>query len=373
MGPNTPFEEPPGGRTKPDIFNKVRLKPHDWKIWFQTFPFPSWIFEPQSRRFLEINEAATRLYGLTREEFLANQLTVLFSPEDAEAFQLTFNPSEEGFVRNGVWRQKRREGKSMDVELLSAAIVVGETPARLVIVNEVTERRWAEQMLAQVHAHTEHQLGARTMELDAAAQEMEGFAQFLQQVATRIPPSFALDAQQPLGSMLSKASEGLFELSRMSYLMTEPREFDLSEMVREIGDEVEKAHPERPISFQLQPKLLVRADSNWMRQALRMMLQYLSNLPDEKPIIHFGADISERETVFFLRQPGASFDRNLLDHLFLPLEGRLRKDQSPQLNLALVRRIIAKHSGRIWAENVPGRGVSFFFTLPQPHDPLQTG
>jgi PAS domain S-box-containing protein len=370
MGSNPPFEGNPGGDIRPDVFKKVRFQSSDWKTWFQTSPLPIWVFNQETLCFLEANPAALHLYGYGREELLTQTIEGLFRPEDLTNFLRTVQEPAAGFVRNGVWRQKSRDGKVMDVELISCSLLVGGEPGRLVVVNDVTERRWAEQMLMQVHAHTEYQLGARTMELDAAALEVESFAQFLIQTAGRIPTSLEIDGQS-IGLALAQASENLLELSRMSYLVMQPREFNLSELVRELTEVTQGTEPGRPRIFHIQPNVQVHADPAWVKQALHILMRYLVNLAceQEPAVICFGAQTRGAEVVYYLQHPTAMFDQTLLEKLFLPLLGKPGTRQNHAQDLVQVRRIIAKHSGRVWAENMAGEGVTFFFTLPAPQLP----
>lgn len=170
-------------------------------------------------------------------------------------------------------------------------------------------------------------------------------------------------ASQRMGQLI----EDLLRLSGLSRTELHPEPVDLGAMAAEIAADLRIQSPDRKVRFEIAPRLLAWGDARLLRIALENLLgnawKYTSKTADAR--IALSRDPGG-ERAFRLQDNGAGFEMAQADRLFGPFQRLHSEREFPGtgIGLATVRRILARHGGRIWAEAEPGQGATFFFTLP---------
>lgn len=80
------------------------------QMMFSANSYPMWVYDCETLRFLEVNDAAVRTYGYSRDEFLAMTLVDIRPPHDTEAFLEVASERHKGYNTAGVWRHRRKDG-----------------------------------------------------------------------------------------------------------------------------------------------------------------------------------------------------------------------------------------------------------------------
>ncbi len=101
------------------------------------FPEPIFIYDVENLKFLDVNPAALNLYGYTREEFLEMDLTDLYAPEDIQSLIETRNKEKKNKY-GGPWRQKRKDGSSIIVEIGKVSVEYEGRLAHMAVVHDLT-------------------------------------------------------------------------------------------------------------------------------------------------------------------------------------------------------------------------------------------
>ncbi len=120
-----------------------------YRLLFESTPQPIWVYNEETLRFLAVNEAATRIYGFSKEEFLSMTVNDIRPKEDIPA--LLIKNGQGDLVLSSPWRHETRDNKTIYVELSSHPIVFDGKNSRLVIVNDVTERKLLDEKQQRLH------------------------------------------------------------------------------------------------------------------------------------------------------------------------------------------------------------------------------
>jgi light-regulated signal transduction histidine kinase (bacteriophytochrome) len=167
---------------------------------------------------------------------------------------------------------------------------------------------------------------------------------------------------------MNRLIDALLNFSRLAHVKLRREEVDLSAMAHEIRMELGLSEPERRVTFLITDGIRADADAALVRVVLDNLLgnAWKYTGAREEGIIEFGTLELDGKPACFVRDNGTGFDMSDADKLFLPFQ-RLPGAEEWRgfgIGLATVERIIRRHRGRVWAEGSPGKGATFYFTLP---------
>lgn len=209
-------------------------------------------------------------------------------------------------------------------------------------------------------------------DLRAPLRAIDGFSLALLEDYTGLLDDQGMNYLQRVRSATQKMAQlidDLLKLSRLTRGKLNLAQVDLSALARGVATELQKSQPgpRHRVAFRITPELTDSCDPTMLKVVLENLLgnAWKFTGKKEKAIIEFGAAEADGKTAYFVRDNGAGFEMAYVDKLFGTFQ-RLHQERDfpgTGIGLSLVKRIIERHGGEVWAEGELDRGATFYFTL----------
>jgi light-regulated signal transduction histidine kinase (bacteriophytochrome) len=241
-------------------------------------------------------------------------------------------------------------------------------PARLEELERLLEQRTAE--LREARKELEDFNYSVSHDLRAPVRHIHGYAKIiLEDYGSRLEPKCSQHFETILtgANRMSAMLEDLTRLSRIGRQELCRQNIALDGLVQDVVRVLVQEIVARNIEWKVGHLPQMNGDAAMMKQ---VFLHLLTNAvkftrPREQAVIEVGATEDNGRTTIFVRDNGIGFDMKYADRLFTIFQ-RLHGSQDFEghgAGLAIARRILTKHGGRIWAEAAVNKGATFYFTL----------
>jgi PAS domain S-box-containing protein len=333
-----------------------------------------------------------QMYGWSRAEAMGKVSRELLSTEFPEPIEQIMAQ----VLRDGQWSgelvHRRRDGQRL---IVATRWVVhqdqeGQPAAVLEVNNDITDRKLAEEEVRRRNAELETRVRERTVELTEANRELEAFTysvshdlraplRHIDAFARIIEEEMSAEASAALRGYISRIRKGtqtmgrlvddLLNLSRVGRAQLGCQPVDLNAVVEEVVADLKSEIGQRQIDWHIGPLPTVACDAGLIRQVFTNLLSngVKYTRPRARAAIEVGEILTGQESTIYVRDNGVGFNMKSVGKLFGVFERLHRPDEfeGTGIGLAIVRRIIQKHGGRVWAEAELDKGATFYFALPQ--------
>jgi PAS domain S-box-containing protein len=256
--------------------------------------------------------------------------------------------------------------------------VLGKERVILLAIEDITERKRAEDKLRGVQT-----------ELERSNTDLEQFASIashdLQEPLRMVASYTQLLAERYEGQLDEKAKkyiayavEGAIRMQRLvndlltySRVSTRGNPLETTDSHSILGQAISNlaAMIEESKAIVTNEELpMVRADASQLVQVFQNLLANAIKFQGENfPHVHVSVRDEGREWVFSVRDNGIGIERQYADRIFVIFQRLHTRQEYPGtgIGLAVCKRIVERHGGKIWFESEPGKGSTFFFTVPK--------
>ena len=344
-------------------------------------------------RILSWNEGARRHYGYTAKEVVGRDPSMLYTPEDVAsgAARSLLDESYRNGVAKGDFDRIRKDGS-----WFVAGVVItrrddagGHPIGYLLMSDDITEKKRAQDELARLSGRLEERVRDRTAELETTNAELESFAYtvshdlraplraidgFVGIMLEDHASELGAEARDLMNDVVSNARrmgaliDDLLSFSRLGRQPVQRRAVAMEPIVRTAWENIGAAVDGREIEFSVgtlprcsaDPTLMVQVFVNLLDNAVKF-----TRTRAQASISVAGHVGEDGLPVYSVSDNGVGFDMAYVDKLFGVFQRLHRADEyeGTGAGLAIVQRIVRRHGGRVWATAVPGKGAAFYFTL----------
>ena len=334
-----------------------------------------------------VNDRVCEITGYAREELIGGTHRLLNAGyHPAAFFNELWTTISAGHVWHGEICNRTRAGAPLwvDTTIVPFLNEAGVPDQYISIQTDVTERRIAEERVTQLYREVE----AGGAQLREANRELESFAYSvshdLRAPLRHIHGYLDMLRRATAGQLSEKAEryvqtaanasvqmgqliDDLLAFSRMGQAEMHLERVDLDGLVHEVVAGLAPDDTAR-VQWDIAPLPHVAGDVPMLRQVLVNLIGNAVKYSGKREVAHITiapAGAEDGRMVFAVRDNGAGFDMAYADKLFGVFQ-RLHHEnefEGTGIGLAIVRRILVRHGGRIWAESAPDQGATFYFTL----------
>lgn len=362
------------------LLRGIEASEQRYRLLFADSPEALALYEPDTLRLVEINGAAGRLFGYAPAEARGLHYTDLMPPEGRAHFDRHMPRLTDGVRGGGIWRMRAKDGRLLDVATQGQMVTVDGRPLRLVQMVDVTARLRAEQELLRTVEELEN-ANERLRELSHALshdlqeplRQVSGFVQLL---AKRYHGQLDAEAHQ----FIAYAVEGIVRLKALigdverfalsSSFM--PMRVSVGRVVAEAIDDLRDEVSGSGASIQVGELPWLNADQRKLAVIFHVLLDNALKFrrPGHSPRIQVAARRQDAWWTVRVVDNGMGIEPQFRAGVFSLFSRLHTRAQIPGngAGLALARKLVEAHGGRIWVEDGEDGGTTIAFTLPAAAD-----
>jgi len=360
-----------------------------YQLLFESSSLPTWICDLESLEFLAVNQAAIRQYGYSRKKFLSMSMRDIQPVEDIPQIESQISARPDSVPNASEWRHKTKDGRIIEVEVIWQELLYRGRRAALVMANDITGRKRAEEEREQLldkeqKAREEAETANRTKdeflatvshELRAPLNAMLGWAQILK--STRVDEktlTHAIEIIERSARTQSKLIEDLLDTARIvsGKLRLDIQPVDLTSLIENAVDVLRPAAEAKEIDIQLLLKAgreVITGDPDRLQQVVWNLLSNAIKFTPKRGHVQVHLDRADPHVRVTITDTGKGISPEYLPFIFDRFlqadSSSTRRSTGLGLGLSLVRHLVELHGGTVYAKS-PGEGLgaSFIINLP---------
>jgi len=361
----------------------LRQSESTFRLLFSHNPLPTWVFDSETLKFMQVNYAAVRQYGYSAEEFAQMTMFDIWPPDEHAALRKRVDEWNGPGQYHGVWKHKKKDGKVFEVDLISHQLDYAGRQVRLVVAQDISERQALEEQLrqAQKMEAVGRLAGGVAHDFNNLLMVIKGHTELLLNVLP-LPAQASKKIEQidRAADRAASLTRQLLAFSRMQVL--QPRVMNVNGVVEEMGKLLPRLIGEH-IELVLRTNSdlgLIRADSSQMEQIImNLAVNARDAMPSGGKLLIETSNVEldhvynavhplvqpGRYVLLAVSDTGTGMDAETQARIFEPFFTTKVQGKGTGLGLATVYGVVKQSGGYVWVYSEVGKGTSFKIYLPR--------
>jgi len=326
-----------------------------------------------------INQRLLRWLRYTRDEVVGKmKFEDLLAPESKAAFLFSFEQDFEkykadGFATDLDFDFLRKDGTTLPVVVSSVLVFNdhGEFAGSRTTVADNTERKKAADKIKLLNQELESFTYSVSHDLRAPLRAVTGYAQILiEEYGDKLDAEGKriIDIVTGNANRMGQLIDDLLEFSRLGRKELSQATLHMEKLVQGVVQELRVLEKNRQLNVRILPLYPSKGDHNMIRQVWINLISNAIKYSSKKETteIEIGSYDKNTQTCYYIRDNGTGFDMLYVDKLFGVFQRlhKMSEFEGTGVGLAVVKMIVKRHGGTVWAEGKVNKGATFYFTLP---------
>jgi len=361
-----------------------------YQLLFKAHPEAMFVFDLETLRFMEVNDATIQRYGYSRDEFLAMTIKDLYPLEDVPALVRGL-PKMKDQDQSGPWRHRTKDGREMEVEITTHDLTFSGRPARYLMAQDVTQKRKFE-----LHLHQAQRMESLGQLAGGVAHDFNNllgvilnFSWFVKANLTAEVETGNAERLRPVLKDMERIERAAENAARLTHQLlafarvdvVQPRPMNINSVVNELAPLLRRTLGEHiDLVASPGPDLWpVMIDSSQLSQVLTNLAVNSRDAMPKGGKLTIGASNVDVDSAYAAARPGLKpgryvllgvsdtgigMDKKTLEHAFEPFFTTKPRGQGTGLGLATIYGIVTQAGGRIDVYSELGLGTRVSVLLP---------